>query len=211
MKTIQKAVLLTAGFALIAMSCKEIKKETPQEPVEDPKPEVVEAPSQIISLKKADSLYINYSKRRAENIVRAETKYESSNVSFEPTRFVTFDLKVIKDYIKYIEQEAKNGGTEADSLRIYFANYGSSANPKRFHNTVFMLPTAKTKTGYGGIYIDEAGDAKLIRDFWKSNEKEGDSKSKASLLPSLNSTVFNDSQSLIMNFGHCCSTKNNDF
>lgn len=195
-------------FLLINVGCQEKTKEDPDQPTE---PREVDPPKQLITLDDADSLYVNYSTRRAENIIRFEMQDQPDGEPFNPTRFVSFDLKVIKDYIAYVEQEAKNAGVKADSLRIYLGNYGKRGKDKR-RNTVFLLPTANTDAGYGGFYIGDDGKAKLIRDKFRSNDMEqNDPKSKASLMPNLNSSLFQGEQSLILNFGNSGPPPRGDF
>jgi len=209
MKTINKLFLPLVGILLVSTSCQDqSKKENQETPAEEI---VYKVPEQIISLAEADSLFVNYKDRRASNIMKMEAEYQETGKPFVPTEFVTFDIEVLKKYIGYVEQEAKNGGVKADSLRIYLGNYGNTKNSKSRQNTVFLLPTANTDAGYGGIYIDD-GDAKLIRDYWKNNSKEnGKQKSKASFMPNFSSNMMYSHQSLILNYGHCCSSKNSDF
>lgn len=182
---------------LLLASCQERPKEPKSEPVEEVE---VSAPDQIISLNDADSLYVNYTNRRANSIAKMEMQHGEDSEPFEPTRFVTVDIEVMKQYIKFVEQEAKKGGTEVDSLRIYLGNYGNMKKDwkKNNRNTMFILPAAKAEGGYGGIYIGEDGKAKLMRNYFKGSQ-EGEPKSEASLLPILNSGLMQGGGSLIMN------------
>ena len=212
MKTIKKMLLPLVGILLLLASCQEQKKENQEMSTEEVEQIVYDAPKQIISLEEADSLFVNYKDRRAASIAQMEAKYQEGGKPFEPTQFVTFDIEVLKNYIGYVEQEAKNGGAKADSLRIYLGNYGITKTSQDRHNTVFILPTAKTDGGTGGIYIDNDGKAKLIRDYWKNNPEENvQQKSKASFAPNFSPNMIYNNQSLILNFGHCCNSKNHDF
>ncbi|MDT0622258.1 hypothetical protein [Croceitalea vernalis] len=212
MKNTNKLFWSFLGLTVILTSCQEQpKKENPAAIAAEAEQVIYEAPKQIISLEGADSLYINYKDRRATNIVEMEAKYQEDKKPFVPTQFVTFDIEVLQNYLNYVQQEAKTGGVQADSLRIYLGNYGITKNYKNRHNTVFLVPTAKTDDGYGGIYLDD-GNAKLIRDYWKSSSEENDKeKSKASFLPNFNTRMMDNHESLILNFGSCCTNLNGDF
>jgi len=192
MKTITKIIGLVLGLCLYSLSsCQEKKKDADQE-IHLGKDEIRK---QIISLADADSFYLNYSRRRATAISEFEIRNRPDEKQFIPTRFVDFDLETIKNYIKYVESEAKNGGTKVDSLRIYLGNYGNSSGEINRHNTVFIVPTAKAQGSSGGIYIGADGKAKLMRKYFNGNNE-------------INS---NKQNSLILNFGHCCPPKNGDF
>jgi len=212
MKTIKKMLLPLVAILLLLSSCQEQKKENQEMSTEEIEQIVYDTPKQIISLEEADSLFVNYKDRRAASIAQMEAKYQEDGKPFEPTQFVTFDIEVLKNYIGYVELEAKNGGAKADSLRIYLGNYGITKTSKDRHNTVFILPTARINGGYGGIYIDDNGNAKLIRDYWKNPSQDSEKqKSKASFIPNFDANLMYDQHSLILNFGGCCSYTNGDF
>lgn len=159
------------------------------------------APKQIISLEEADQLFTNYTERRANTILKMELAEQvEEEKEFVPTRFVTFDINVLKDYIAFVEQEGKKGGTQVDSLRIYLGNYGKNKESwkKKKRNTVFFVPAAKTAEGYGGIFIDDEGKAMLIRDYLAGGKESP--QQEASLLPTFTSAPP-PSQSLILNVG----------
>ena len=147
-------------------------------------------PKQIISLAQADSLYNNYSVRRAANIFKMENQNSSEN-SFQPARFMSVDIENLKEYLSYVEKRAMEGGTTIDSLRIYLGNYGNVEGKRNRKNTVFLLPAAEAEGSYGGIFIGPDGKAKLLRNHFNK-------KSKASLIPNF-MTFVQPGGSLIMN------------
>jgi len=208
MKLLKTYAGVAFAIALFLGSCEEIpkKKQNPDAEKMEAKEEIGE-PNQIISLADADSLYVNYTKRRANVIYELEAgEQDADGKRFVPTRFVSFSLAAIKEYLKYVEQESAKAGVKPDSLRIYLGNYGKQLKKKKDinHNTVFLLPAAKTKAGYGGIYIGENGKAKLIRNYFKSGEESdgGEPKSEASFMPSFNSSLMQvGSKSFIFNRG----------
>ncbi|PIB30545.1 hypothetical protein [Maribacter sp. 4G9] len=213
MKTISSRFLLFMALATLFTACQENPKKESQEM--EAQEITYEAPKQIISLVEADSLYVNYKKRRARIIEQMETESHPDGKPFVPTQFVSFDINVLKEYIGYVEQEAKKGGTTADSLRIYFGNYGNTSKKYPKKNTVFLLPTATVNKDYGGIFIDSEGKAKLIRDWVNEQLDEGlkgNQRSEASILPSFSSTSsLQGGKSLTLNFGQGGPPPKTDF
>lgn len=200
-------------LVILFSACQEEPKKEIRE--ETNKAVVFEAPKQIISLEEADSLYVNYKNRRIPNIITSEAEYQKDEEPFVATQFVSFDIEVLKDYIGYVEQEAKNGGTKADSIRIYLGNYGNRSKKYKRKNTVFMLPTASVNGDYGGIYIDADGNAKLVRDWVNKQQNDtpnSQQKSEASILPSFsNSPNLQGGTSLALNRGNGGPPPKTDF
>ena len=163
--------LLALGILVLLASCNpQTKKAEPSERdneiVKD-----VSAPEDIISLDEAKKYCENYERRRVPSIVKFETAQSDSDEKFAPTQFIAFNLDSLKNYIAYVEQEAKKVNVAPDSLRIYLANYGKEGRYTN-QNTVFILPTTKVGGDYGGFYID-GDEAKLIRNFWPKDENGG--------------------------------------
>ena len=215
MMTIKKMFLSAFGICLILSSCQEQKKENPQKLMQEVEEVVFEAPKQIISLEEADSLFVNYKKRRAANIIEMEAAYQEDKKPFIPTQFVSFDIEVLKDYIGYVEQEAKKGGVKADSLRIYLGNYGKKERKNARRNTVFIVPAAEVDGDYGGIFIGDNGKAELIRNWIKEQQKgmhDGDQKEKASFFPNFSSSpALYNGGSLTLNRGGTAPPPYGDF
>ncbi len=202
--------------AILPTACNEGKKmeNNPEATRTISETKEITAPSQIISLAEADSLYVNYTDRRAISISEMESQNQPDDAKpFQPTRFISFDVKVIKEYIAYVEQRAKKGGTEVDSLRIYLGNYGKTSKKFPFKNTVFVVPAAKVDGGYGGIYINGDGKAQLLRNYWgMSGGQEGEPRSEASLMPNTDTNFFQeDKESLILNDGYSSPPPPGDF
>ena len=212
MKTTSKFLLFIA-LAILFTACQEKPKKENHEM--EAQEITYEVPKQIISLEEADSLYVNYKNRRVKFIEKMEAGSQTDGKPFVPTQFVSFDIKVLKEYIGYVEQEAKKGGTTADSLRIYFGNYGNTSTKYPKQNTVFLLPTAAVNNDYGGIFIDSEGKAKLVRD-WVNEQLDGglkgNQKSEASILPSFSSaSPLQEGTSLTLNFGQGGPPPKTDF
>ncbi|MFD2585957.1 hypothetical protein ACFSQJ_03385 [Croceitalea marina] len=211
MKNNQKWVLaLSSILILVATSCLEKPKEEKEK--HEQEEEITKAPEGIITLAEADTLYVNYTKNRADAILEFETNRQEEEEAkpFIPSRFVSFNVKDLKSYIAYVEKKAKAGGTEVDSLRVYLGNYGTKKKgwKKKNRNTVFFVPAAQVDGDYGGIYIGADGSAKLLYDYWSNEIKS--QKSKASILPSLN-TLFYQDESLILNEGGLSPPPKTDF
>lgn len=206
-----KILLLCALSVVVLYSCEEQKKEKPKMEEQEEQEEQTDAkePEGIISLKEAKVLCTNYEDRRLKTILDFEMRQGESSETFIPTQFIDFDLNTIKKYIKYVEKEARRAHVKPDSLRIYLGNYGPEGREAN-KNTVFLLPTASINGNHGGFYIDDNGDAKLIRNYWpESKEQGGDSKAKASILPNFN--PFQNGKSFILNYGQGGPPPTGDF
>ncbi|UOY05448.1 hypothetical protein L0P88_16010 [Muricauda sp. SCSIO 64092] len=204
-------ILSVCLMALVSCNPQQ-KKETVPEMADEPMEEV-KAPKEIISLEEAKVLCENYQNRRIPDIVEFEMGDRDSEEKFMPTQFVAFKLETLKRYIKYVERKARKAEVDADSLRIYFGNYGKEGrDPNR--NTVFILPTAKIANDYGGFYIGGDGQAKLIRNYWPKAEnggQEGEPKSKASFIPTFDTGLMQGDGSLILNHGGSGPPPGSDF
>lgn len=212
-------ICLILGIA----SCNEKTKENPDAAEQTP---IVKTPSAIISLGEASAIYDNYTKHRIPLIESYETQERVPDEKFEASRFVDFDYQTMKQYLAYIDQEAKNAGVKKiTKLRLYFANYpdqdkfpnGKTVIHKR-QNSIFMVPTLEQDGINYGFYVGSDGNAALIKD-WNGNLKGDmglklDTKQKAfaGYAPnfSLNSNL-QGSKSLALNFGQGGPPPKTDF
>lgn len=188
-------------------------------------PQKVKAPGNIISLSEASTIYDNYSEHRVSLIEPYEIQRRAPEEKFEASRFVDFDYDTIKQYIAYIDQEAKKAEVKKiTKLRLYFANYpnedkfpdGKKVVHKR-QNSIFMVPTLEIEGTNYGFYIGSSGNAALITD-WKDNLKDGmglsfekKGKSYASFSPIPFSTSLQEGKSLTLNFGQGGPPPKTDF
>lgn len=212
-KFLKGQILLFALTLIFLGACNEQPKKDVEQKMETE--EEITAPKEIISLDEAKVLCENYENRRIPSILEYEAANSDSEEKFIPTQFVAFNLKTLKKYIKYVEKEAHKAKVKPDSLRIYLGNYGNKGkDPNR--NTVFILPTAQIGSKYGGFYIGNDGEAKLMRDYWpKGNDgqggQEGEPKSKASFMPTINANLMQGGGSLVMNRGGSGPPPHTDF
>ncbi|WP_349663338.1 hypothetical protein IZU89_11900 [Cellulophaga lytica] len=185
---------------LIVSSCnnpKEQKKEHP-EPVKEVKP-----PTQIITTKKAQTLFDDYSKRRATLIKDFEDNEVDPNSSFDVARYGYYDLKTLKNYIAFIEQEAKKANVEITNVRFYFGNYPKDSKYKHpRQNTFFIAPTT-TVDGkdypFSVITDGKTYKPKILKDNFLLQPSKQSTTEEASIFPKI--SFFNDDeeQSLILN------------
>ncbi|WP_052085175.1 hypothetical protein [Cellulophaga sp. E6(2014)] len=224
MKRKKNLGLLFVAFSLLVSCNSEKKQTTPDtEPthreLQEEKTKEVKAPEQIISITEAKQDYDNYTKKRAQLIEKIEDPLEDGS-KFIASRYGDYDIETVKNYIAYVEQEAKEAGVKVETLRFYFSTYPDKKefpdhkevkHPRQ--NSFFILPTMKVDAINMGFYIKNLGDGKkeaaLIRNYPGLLEgKMGDtykktSKSYASFGLSTNTStsLFDDNQSLIMNEG----------
>ncbi len=213
-------------ITLLLVGCNEkFKKEMPERHDEKPS-EIVKAPDNIISLEQADLIYNNYTEHRASIIESYETQQRAPSEQFEVARFVDFDYDVLKEYIAFVDQEAKNAGVQkVTKMRLYFANYpdlnefpnGKKIVHKR-QNSIFMLPTLEKGGVNYGFYIGADGKPELISD-WKAQTEKGmgfyqknkeRSHAGINLNFSLNSNLAGG-QSLTLNYGGSGPPPKTDF
>ncbi|MEC3965191.1 hypothetical protein [Flagellimonas halotolerans] len=203
MKNNQKAVIAFFGATLLLFgACQQgPKKDEPTEPEE------VLPPEGIISLEESKSLYDNYTKNRVGVIEEYEMERYPDRKHI-PARFTSFSYADIKDYMAYVEQEAKEAGVEVASLRLYFANYPDKerfpdgkkvVHPRQ--NSIFLVPTTIIDGKELGFYIGADGKAKPIKGVVgnsETGEKDGPNTSQAGFAPSL---FQDDIKSLNLNHG----------
>lgn len=215
------AIAFVTSVLLLASSCQQGPKKdgTDPEKPEKPRNEQVSPPRGIISLEESKSLYDNYTKHRWELIQKYEMERKSDE-EFVPARFSDFDYATIKQYLAFVEQEAKESGVDVSTLRIYFANYPDQerfpdgekvVHPRQ--NSVFIVPTMKVDGQDYGFYIGSDGKAKLIKGAVGetgigSASGQGET-AQASLVPALSSA--NDNESLNLNHGTSGPPPNSDF
>lgn len=201
------------------------------EKVEKEKEDTTEvlAPTQIVPIVQAKDMYDNYSNRRVPLIqhyedsinrnlyndkIRQDQKGKKAvdkvkeEKPFDVARYVSYDYETIKQYMAFIEQEAKKANVEISGLRLYFSNYpdkpffdnkDSILHPRQ--NSVMLSPTLKKGDRDYLFYIggtEAEQEAVLLSDSFGSVKGQGmgdidnrDQKSYASFLPSLNKTSVN--------------------
>lgn len=131
--------LLASIFLFV--SCVDFK------PHDDHPPQNDDPPKQIISVAQAKTMYDSYTERRVRPIKQYEHVVDSTK-EFFPTRYVEYDLETVKQYIAFIESEAKLANAKVGKLRFYNANYpNADAFPSgevvkyRRQNSFVVVPT----------------------------------------------------------------------
>ncbi len=140
------AMRLSLLSLLILSSCENPKCNCDDELKE------VEEPQNIISVQTADKLYKDYGTKRADLIERLENVTENGDTIpkedkryKKATRAIAMPYKQLKEYLKYIEQQADSAGVEIIDMRFYFGKYEDSLSNKKNkgRETIFLNPTAE--------------------------------------------------------------------
>ena len=216
--------LCVLSLSVLNLSSCEEKMEKEKENL----PEVM-APAQIVEIAQAKQMYDFYSDRRVPLIQRYEdsinrSKYndkirqqKKANVKsgndndekkFDVARYVSYDYKTIKQYLAFIEQEAKKANVEISGLRFYFSNYpdkpffdnkDSVLHPRQ--NSVMLSPTLKKGKREYLFYIggtEAQQEAVLLTDSFGPIKTEGMGatpthgiRSYASIMPNLTNNTIN--------------------
>jgi hypothetical protein len=202
------ALAFLSIFLLFLGACQEGPKKDEPRNSEPPQEEKVTPPEGIISLEESKSLYDNYTKNRVDMIQQYEAE-RSPDEAFIPARLTAFTYADIKQYMAYVEQEAKEAGVKIESLRFYFANYPDQerfpdgkkiVHPRQ--NSIFVVPTTMMDGEEYGFYIDADGKAKPIKNLVGESSigsMDKGNTSKASMVPTL---FQKDVTSLNLNHGN---------
>jgi len=176
-------------FGIFFIGCEDSTQGEP--PYEGP-------PKEIITVKQAFEMYGSYSTRRVPLIQRYEDSISDDSSKFTPTRYAEYELKAIKQYIAYIEHEAKEAGVNVNTLRFYLANYPDSGKfdggavvryPRR--NTFFVVPTTDIDGKNEGFSIEEInGKPTAVAISRKMGRENGAQKSQSDTTAQVNEAGF---------------------
>ncbi|WP_347372815.1 hypothetical protein [Aequorivita sp. Q41] len=211
MKTkITKRFLVLIFANLLFISCQETS--THKEPQYNGPPK-----GKIISVAQAQNMYKTYTERRVPIIQKFEDSIDKQDEKFLPTRYAEYDLETIKQYIAYIEHEAKGAKVDIKTLRFYLSTYPASDKfsdgkavkyPRR--NSFFILPTMAYEGNNVGFSIENMDGKRVAvpinKNFGKTKNIDGESDdssnqmNEAGFFTSNNSAV-QKSTSLIINDG----------
>ncbi|MGJ8744113.1 hypothetical protein [Polaribacter sp.] len=147
--------LLTTTLVLSSCDKKQKKQNNKIEPVNlittSLAQQKIEKPKTTISYEKAKELQQEYIATRAKVLNQALNKnghFKGVTISkekrfVEDVRDITFDLKTLKQYIAYVEQEAENKGLKGLGLRVYLGAYPKKDKESKDpgFSTVFFMPT----------------------------------------------------------------------
>ncbi len=194
MRNAKKLTLISSLILfLLFLGCKEKEHQT-EEPT-------VKPPEQIITVKEAQVMFDNYTNRRVPLIQTYEDSINPKE-KFDVARYGYYDYKTIKNYIAFIEQEAKKANVEISTLRFYFSNYPNDTNLKHpRQNSFFILPTTMVDgKEYGfSVLSDDRGNYKA--ELLKNNFiiEPPTITEEASFLPKISFFKEDVEQSLIIN------------
>ncbi|WP_281542616.1 hypothetical protein [Maribacter aestuarii] len=209
--------ILSVGFVIGLSSCGDNKSVPQENEIE------VVPPAQIIQIPEAKESYDTYEKRRVTLIQKYEDSInrsrenlkainEKNSKAFDVGRFVYYDYETIKQYLAYIEQEAKKANVEISTLRFYFSNYpdetffpgtkDSIKHPRQ--NSILISPTYNDGKRDFLFYIAqgaEGAEAVPLNDSFGAIKGYGinedkPTKSYAAIIPNLSSSTVLPSSSL---------------
>ncbi len=142
MKTLQikfsnLGVVSLIVMTLVISSCSEVK-DTDEHPNQVTEVDIKELrANHIIPLNKAIKQYDKYSKQRV-GLLKDTLKKKYRNDKFSDTRTVWFDIKTIRAYLAYIDENAK----DAEGFQFYFGvNSSKDEGDSKNHQTFFVAPT----------------------------------------------------------------------
>jgi len=151
----------------------------------------------IIPLKEAVKMYDKYTKERIK--ILKDTLKKKYGDDFSDTRTVWFDIKTIKAYLKYLEENA----SEAEGLQFYFSVDPENQGKKSNHQSFFIAPTIKNvvegDTIQSGYTIENGQRVFLYEAFKKSLERTETKMEKAAFF-----ATSQDNGGLLLNDGTLC-------
>ncbi|MEP0262552.1 hypothetical protein [Dokdonia sp.] len=141
--------IIPLTMIILLVECKGDHSNNENDDNDGPPTVVVDAPEMIIPIQRGAQLFYNYK----ENRIPLIEEYENSNSSdgeeeYLATTSITFDFEMMKQYMKYVEQEAQAAHTDIKGLRVYLGQYSKNKNEKHPRaETVFFNPTMQLKSG----------------------------------------------------------------
>lgn len=127
-------------MALLLVDCKGNPTNNEDDGNNGP-PTVVEAPDMIIPIEKGAELFYNYRDNRIGLIEQYEDSLGIVD-DYKATTSVTFDFEELKQYMKYVEKQAKKSKTRIKGLRVYLGQYSDTKDEEHPRaETVFFNPT----------------------------------------------------------------------
>lgn len=185
-------ILASIFMLLVIISCEEKQKETnsiTRVDIESMKE------NHIIPLKEAVKMYDKYTKDRVK--ILKDTLKKKYGDDFNDTRTVWLDMKTIKAYLKYLEENAG----EAEGLQFYFSVDPDNKGKQSNHQTFFIAPTVKNvidgDTIQSGFTVENGKRIFLYEAFKKDMEMNHQNMQKASFF----SLMQDDDEGLLLNRG----------
>ena len=185
-------ILASIFMLLVIISCEEKQKETnsiTRVDIENMKE------NHIIPLKEAVKMYDKYTKDRVK--ILKDTLKKKYGDDFNDTRTVWLDMKTIKAYLKYLEENAG----EAEGLQFYFSVDPDNKGKQSNHQTFFIAPTVKNvidgDTIQSGFTVENGKRIFLYEAFKKDMEMNHQNMQKASFF----SLMQDDDEGLLLNRG----------
>ena len=177
--------LMLIAFAITSISC-----EKPPQPELDEN-RITQKDIQtmkdvhLITLNQAVKAYKKYGKDRVK-ILKDTLKEKYKNKDFNDTRNVWVDIKTLKAYIQYIE----NNASDSEGFEFYFSvNSDKASGKKKNHQTFFIAPTVQNvmdgDTIQSGFTVKNGKRVFLYEEFKKHVEQGKTNVQKASFFSSM--------------------------
>jgi hypothetical protein len=158
----------------------------------------------IIDLKDAVKAYDKYTKQRV-GILKDTLKEKYKDKDFNDTRNVWFDIKTIKAYIKYLEDNTP----EVEGLQFYFSVNPDNNGKQQNQQTFFIAPTVQNVVNKDTVqsgYTIKNGKRVFVYDAVKQYlEGSNQNIQKASFL-----TTIQDKEGFLLNEGEDNPPGNNN-
>lgn len=172
--------LVLIAFAITSISCEkpplQDENRITQEDIQTMKD------AHLITLDKAVKGYKKYGKDRVK-ILKDTLKEKYKDKDFNDTRNVWVDIKTLKAYIQYIEDNA----SDSEGFEFYFSvNSDKTSGKKKNHQTFFIAPTVQNimdgDTIQSGFTVKNGKRVFLYEEFKKYLEEGKPNVQKASFL-----------------------------
>lgn len=175
-KPVQKLIRLMVirslfGLILIvSIACesndnpKEITENCPSDPSARKKMK-----EQIISTSNVFEYYGNYTNNRTE--ILEQPLQERYGTDFHDTRSITFEYKVLKEYLLYVEERSKELNTTPEGIKVVLGVVPSNASKDKNKATVFFVPTTRNNEGKQSAYTIVDGEIKFYEELKANYQK----------------------------------------
>lgn len=156
---ISSIVLIFLTVSLVFSCQQQQTNQITQEDIEAMKKE------HLISLNDAVKMYHKYDKLRIK--FTKDSLKKRYGDSFQDTRAVWFDIKSIKAYIQYVEENA----SDAEGFQFYFGVSPNNTRRGKNHQSFFIAPTVKNGDIQSGFTVKNGKRIFLYEAFKESKEK----------------------------------------
>jgi len=156
----------------------------------------------IIPLKEALHMYKKYDKERVK-ILKDTLEKKYKDPKFSDTRTVWLDIKTLKAYLKYAEDESDRVGINLEGLQFYFGvNPDRESDKKKNHQTFFIAPTTNKDSIQSGYTLVGEGDKEkviFIKDVLNNGRNQTQQNSSVNKASFFTTTALVNKDGLLLN------------